>query len=63
MKVAVIWEMCGYVDIPEAKTVEEAMEIFNRVSDYIKLPTDGEYVDGSFQLSTDDIEEMEIICE
>ena len=30
MKVAVTWEVCGYVDIPEAKTVEEAMKIFNR---------------------------------
>lgn len=59
MKVAVTWEMCGYVDIPQANTVEEAMKIFNRESDYIKLPTNGEYVDGSFQLSTDDVEEME----
>ena len=25
MKVAVTWEVCGYVDIPEAKTVEEAI--------------------------------------
>ena len=58
MKVAVTWEMCGYIDIPQAKTVEEAMEIFNRECDYIKLPTNGEYVDGSFQLSTDDVAEM-----
>lgn len=63
MKVAVSWEMCGYVDIPEAKTTEEAMKIFNETSDYIKLPTNGEYVDGSFQLSTDDIEEMEAMVE
>lgn len=63
MKIAVTWEMCGYVDIPNAKTTEEAMEIFERESDYIKLPKDGEYVDGSFQLSTDDVEEMEIMCE
>lgn len=59
MKVAVTWEVCGYVDIPGAKTVEEAMEIFNKKADYIKLPTNGEYIDGSFQLSTDDVEEME----
>lgn len=59
MKVAVTWEVCGYVDIPEAKTVEEAMSIFEKESDHIKLPRDGEYVDGSFQLSTDDVEEME----
>ena len=57
MKVAVTWEMCGYVDIP-AETMEEAMEYFEDNSDYIKLPTDGEYVDGSFQLSSYDVEEM-----
>ena len=49
MKVAVTWEMCGYVDI-DADTMEEAMEKFNNESDCIKLPTNGEYVDGSFEL-------------
>lgn len=29
MKVAVTWEMCGYVDI-EANTMEEAMEKFKK---------------------------------
>lgn len=63
MKVAVTWEMCGYIDIPEAKTVQEAMDIFEKTSDYIKLPKDGDYVDGSFQLSTDDVEAMEAMVE
>lgn len=63
MKIAVTWEMCGVVDIPQAHTIEEAMEIFNNESDYIKLPSDGEYVDGSFQLSTEDVEEMKVIME
>lgn len=62
MKVAVTWEMCGYVDI-EAKSMKEAMKTFNEDSDYIKLPNDGEYVDGSFQLSSDDVEEMEAMAE
>lgn len=62
MKVAVTWEMCGYVDI-DADTMEEAMEKFNNESDYIKLPTNGEYVDGSFQLSSDDVEEMEAMAQ
>lgn len=61
MKVAVTWEMCGYVDIPEAKTTKEAMDLFKENSDYIPLPNDGEYVDGSFCLTTTDIEEMEIM--
>ena len=62
MKVAVTWEMCGYVDI-DADTMEEAMEKFNNESDYIKLPTNGEYVDGSFELSSDDIDEMEAMAQ
>lgn len=62
MKVAVTWEMCGFVDI-EAPTLEDAMQIFEEQSDYIKLPTDGEYVDGSFVLSTNDVEEMQALVD
>ena len=62
MKVAVTWEMCGYVDI-DADTMEEAMEKFNNESDYIKLPTNGEYVDGSFELSSADVDEMEAMAQ
>lgn len=61
MRLAVTWQMCGYVDIP-ADTMEEAMEKFNNESDYIKLPTNGEYVDGSFELSSDDVDEMEAMA-
>ena len=50
--------MCGEVDIPQAKTYEEAMKIFNETSDYIELPEKGKYVDGSFELSTEDPDEM-----
>ena len=62
MKIAVTWEMCGFVDIA-APTIEDAMQIFEEQSDYIKLPTDGEYVDGSFVLSTYDVEEMQALTE
>lgn len=62
MKVAVTWEMCGYVDI-DADTMEEAMEKFYEDSDHIKLPANREYVDGSFQLSSEDMEEMEAMAE
>ena len=61
MKVAVTWQMCGYVDIPNVTTIENAMSYFEENSDYIKLPNDGEYVDGSFELSTDDPEEMKAL--
>ena len=61
MKLAVTWQMCGYVDVPENDIVS-AMTYFENNSDYIKLPTEGEYVDGSFELSTDDPDEMEAMC-
>lgn len=62
MKLAVTWWMCGYVDVPE-NDIKSAMTYFKNNSDYIKLPTDGEYVDGSFELSTDDPDEMEVMCD
>lgn len=49
--------MAGYVEV-EADSVEEAMEKFNKESDYMRLPN-GDYVDGSFRLTTDSVEEME----
>ena len=61
MRLAVTWEMAGYVDV-EANTLEEAMEKFREESDYIKLPN-GDYVDGSFRLSTEDVDEMEAIVD
>ena len=57
MILAVTWEMAGYVEV-EADSVEEAMEKFREECDYIKLPN-GDYVDGSFRLITDSVEEME----
>ncbi|MFQ7099261.1 MAG: hypothetical protein ACLRRO_03525 [Lachnospira eligens] len=61
MRLAVTWEMAGYVDV-EADTLEDTMEKFNKESDYIKLPN-GDYVDGSFRLSTEDVDEMEAIVD
>nr|DAR46216.1 MAG TPA: hypothetical protein [Caudoviricetes sp.] len=43
--------------------MEEAMKKFHSESDHIKLPEDGVYVDGSFQLTSDDVEEMEAMSE
>lgn len=61
MRLAVSWEMCGYIDI-EANTLEKAMKKFNEESDCIELPN-GDYVDGSFVLSTNDVEEMKLLIE
>ncbi len=60
MKLAVTWEMKGYIDIPEAKSIDEAMEIFKRKSDDIELPK-GEYVDSSFRLTDEDAEIQKVL--
>lgn len=62
MKLAVTWEMCGYIDIPEAKTIEEALDIFAKTSDDIPLPSEGTYVDASFEPSSWDPEEQAAMC-
>ena len=60
MKVAVTWQMCGFVDIDE-DSMEKCMKKFEETSNHIKLPTNAEYVDGSFELASYDVEEIEEI--
>lgn len=61
-RIAVTWEMCGYIEI-EADSIEEAMKKVKEDPDNCSLPYDGgDYVDGSFGLSTDDVEIMKAIC-
>ncbi len=55
--IPVTWEMCGRVEI-EAETKEEAIEIFKDVMQELPLPEESYYVDDSFELSTDNIEEL-----
>lgn len=50
--------MCGYVRI-KAKSMEDAMESFD--PDNQELPK-GEYVDGSFELTSTDVESMEAMA-
>lgn len=49
-KIPVTWQMCGFVYI-DALTLEEAMEIAKDEDGQIPLPIDGNYVDGSWELS------------
>ena len=60
-KLPVTWEMCGVVEI-EAESLEAAVDYFNENSDHINLPTgeDVIYVDGSFNLSCDEISYLEL---
>ena len=62
-RVAVTWEAAGFIEV-EANSIEEAMEKVRNNPDNYSLPYDGgDYVDGSFRLSTDDVEEMKEICD
>lgn len=61
-RIAVVWQACGFIEV-EADSIEEAMGKVRENPDDYQLPYDGgEYVDGSFELSTDDVEEMKAIC-
>lgn len=60
-RVAVTWEMCGYIDV-DAESLEEAMDMVKNTPDEFSLPVDSNYVDGSFCLSTDSVEEMKLIA-
>lgn len=59
--IAVTWEMCGYIEV-EANSVEEAMNKVMENPDDFSLPVRQDYVDGSFWVSTEDVNEMKVIC-
>lgn len=55
-KLPVTWEVCGFVNV-DAENLEDAIKEFKENSDDYNLPTgDCEYVEGSFELSTDEPE-------
>lgn len=60
-RIAVTWEAAGFIEI-EADSLEEAMNKVKENPDDFSLPYESDYVDGSFRLSTEDVEEMEMIC-
>ena len=60
-RIAVTWEMCGYIEV-EANNIEEAMNMVRENPDDYNLPIEQDYVDGSFGLSTDDVDTMTAIC-
>ncbi len=62
MRVAVTWQMCGYVDVPGVDNMADAIKEIAKNGDHYKLPQDADYVDGSFEPSSYDVEEQEAIC-
>ena len=47
-KIPVTWEVCGIIEC-EAPTLEEAMEYAEDKDGVIPLPTDSDYIDGSWR--------------
>lgn len=56
-KIPVTWEVYATVEI-EATSLEEAVAIFKETEAEIPLPTDNDYVDDSFHMTTEDIDEI-----
>lgn len=54
-EIPVTWEVCAKIKI-KANTLEEAMEIARDDEGIIPLPTDTDYVDGSWRLSEEDVD-------
>lgn len=46
------WAVFGKIEI-EAESLEDALRIFCETEDEIGLPTDNDYIDGSFKLATE----------
>lgn len=55
IKLPVTYEVCGFITL-EADSISKAICFFEENADLIKLPEDVEYVDGSFNLSTYDLD-------
>lgn len=50
-RLPVEWSVYSFVEI-EAETIKDAVKKFHEVEDDLPLPTEPEYIDGSFKLST-----------
>lgn len=59
-RIPVTWEVFGEVGI-EANSLEEAVGIFKKAEDEIPLPSESFYVDGSFRLTTENLDEIKVI--
>lgn len=57
-KIPVEWAVCSTVAI-EAETLEEAVAIFDETIEDLALPTDPDYIDGSFKRNEDEEDTLE----
>lgn len=56
-RIPVTWSVCGFVSI-DADTLAEAMDIARDDENELPLPSEAEYIDGSWELSHTDVEEV-----
>lgn len=56
-KIPVVWEVSAVITVT-APTLEEAMEIARDEKEEIPLPTDADYVDGSWVLTENNIDDV-----
>lgn len=61
-RVAVKWEVSGFIEV-DADSLEDAMQKVKENPDEYSLPCESDYVDGSFRLATEDVDEMREICD
>lgn len=51
-KVVVTYEMCGIMEV-EAESLEDAIDKVENDEEYDYLPSDADYIDGSFNVDVD----------
>lgn len=57
-RVGCVWQMYGHIEV-EAETEEEAKEKAFSVAEICSLPDDGEYLEDSFEIDSDNVEEAD----
>lgn len=57
-RIGCVWQMYGHIEV-EAETEEEAIKKACAVADECPLPDDGEYLDDSFNVDPENVEEAD----
>lgn len=59
--IPITWECYGTIQITGVKNLKEAMEVAKRYKDDLPIPTNGDYIDGSFKLNFEEDGEESLI--
>ena len=57
-RIGCVWQLYGHIEV-EAETEEEAKEKASLIAETCPLPDDGEYLEDSFVIDADNIEEVD----